>query len=285
MGLPWLQASCAISVGGCHASSLSPDVQHLRTCPRDRLLLLPETPSPTCLYQRGLLWAAGVLKSHTWSRRGKWWGHRHEPFVELSYLVWVSVVVEALFRCGPASPSHCLALHTRLLFLYPFLGAVRGGTGGCCSLTSWRGQGPGWFCLWALDLDGGPRVVLLPLSLEFRLLWLMLVCRVAPLVERCDTYLWLLSALCWLVANSGKVLPEFFSVGSGGGEPRREVRHGAAARPGCGGLWLCSWLWIASLTLPREVVGKSRRSACWRCGRCVLLLGTCGGGLVALAVT
>ncbi|MQL98594.1 hypothetical protein Taro_031308, partial [Colocasia esculenta] len=42
------------------------------------------------------------------------------------------------------------------------------------------------------------------------------VCRVAPLVERCDTCLWLLSALCWLVVNSGEVLPEFFSVGSGG---------------------------------------------------------------------
>ncbi|MQM05408.1 hypothetical protein Taro_038218 [Colocasia esculenta] len=30
-----------------------------------------------------------------------------------------------------------------------------------------------------------------------------LVCRVAPLVERCDTCLWLLPALCWLVVNSG----------------------------------------------------------------------------------
>ncbi|MQM23455.1 hypothetical protein Taro_056519 [Colocasia esculenta] len=46
----------------------------------------------------------------------------------------------------------------------------------------------------------------------------MLVCRVAPLVEHCDTWLWLLSALCWLVVNSGEVLPEFFSVGSGGGK-------------------------------------------------------------------
>ncbi|MQM13189.1 hypothetical protein Taro_046112 [Colocasia esculenta] len=45
----------------------------------------------------------------------------------------------------------------------------------------------------------------------------MLVCRVAPLVERGDTYLWLLSALCWLVVNSGEVLPEFFSIGSSGG--------------------------------------------------------------------
>ncbi|MQM08806.1 hypothetical protein Taro_041666 [Colocasia esculenta] len=46
----------------------------------------------------------------------------------------------------------------------------------------------------------------------------MLVCRVAPLVERCDTYLWLLPTLCWLVVDSDEVIPEFFSVGSGGGE-------------------------------------------------------------------
>ncbi|MQL82299.1 hypothetical protein Taro_014770 [Colocasia esculenta] len=44
----------------------------------------------------------------------------------------------------------------------------------------------------------------------------MLVCRVATLVERCDTCLWLLPALCWLFVNSGKVFLEFFSVGSGG---------------------------------------------------------------------
>ncbi|MQL85067.1 hypothetical protein Taro_017583, partial [Colocasia esculenta] len=43
----------------------------------------------------------------------------------------------------------------------------------------------------------------------------MLVCRVALLVEHCYTCLWLLSALCWLVVNSGELLPEFFSVGSG----------------------------------------------------------------------
>ncbi|MQM07975.1 hypothetical protein Taro_040828 [Colocasia esculenta] len=38
------------------------------------------------------------------------------------------------------------------------------------------------------------------------------VCRVALLVERCDTCLWLLSALCWLVVSSSEVLPEFFYV-------------------------------------------------------------------------
>ncbi|MQM19702.1 hypothetical protein Taro_052712 [Colocasia esculenta] len=43
----------------------------------------------------------------------------------------------------------------------------------------------------------------------------MLVCCVAPLVEHCYTCLWLLSALCWLVVNSGELLLEFFFVGSG----------------------------------------------------------------------
>ncbi|MQM13523.1 hypothetical protein Taro_046448 [Colocasia esculenta] len=42
-----------------------------------------------------------------------------------------------------------------------------------------------------------------------------LACCVAPLVERCNTYLWLLSAWCWLVVSSSEVLLEFFSVGSG----------------------------------------------------------------------
>ncbi|MQM10525.1 hypothetical protein Taro_043417 [Colocasia esculenta] len=46
----------------------------------------------------------------------------------------------------------------------------------------------------------------------------MLVCRVAPLVKQCDTCLWLLPALGWLVVNFGKVFPEFFSAGSGRSE-------------------------------------------------------------------
>ncbi|MQM21018.1 hypothetical protein Taro_054049, partial [Colocasia esculenta] len=64
------------------------------------------------------------------------------------------------------------------------------------------------------------------------------VCRVAPLVERYDTCLWLLSALCWLVVSSGEVLSEFFFVGSGGSE-----RPVACLLPllfvGCSGWW-CS---------------------------------------------
>ncbi|MQM11991.1 hypothetical protein Taro_044904, partial [Colocasia esculenta] len=76
----------------------------------------------------------------------------------------------ALIRCRPASPSHCFALRwfrshvgrevvgrsqwltPDCCFGNPFLGAVHGGTGVCSSLTSWRVQGPGWLCLWALDL-------------------------------------------------------------------------------------------------------------------------------------
>ncbi|MQL67877.1 hypothetical protein Taro_000178 [Colocasia esculenta] len=50
-----------------------------------------------------------------------------------------------------------------------------------------------------------------------------LVCRVATLVERCDTCLWLLSALCWLVVNSNGVLPKFFFDGYGGSEVSSEL--------------------------------------------------------------
>ncbi|MQL85087.1 hypothetical protein Taro_017600 [Colocasia esculenta] len=109
-GLVLVTSQLCCFYGGCHASSLSPGARHLRTCPRDRLLPLPGTPNPKRLCQRVLLRAAGVLKSQTWSRRGKQWGQRREPFVELSYLVWVSEVVQALVRCGLASPSHCLTL-------------------------------------------------------------------------------------------------------------------------------------------------------------------------------
>ncbi|MQM11546.1 hypothetical protein Taro_044451 [Colocasia esculenta] len=52
------------------------------------------------------------------------------------------------------------------------------------------------------------------------------LCHVASLVERCDTCLWLLSAWCWLAVSSSEVLPEFFSVGSGG-KPFVVVLNGA----------------------------------------------------------
>ncbi|MQM07625.1 hypothetical protein Taro_040467 [Colocasia esculenta] len=86
---------------------------------------------------------------------------------------------------------------------------------------------------WWFAFQQGPSVLLLLLgaraasvvavSLVLRLVGVfaqakqILVCRVAPPVERCDACLWLLSALCWLVVNSGEVFLEFFSVGSGGG--------------------------------------------------------------------
>ncbi|MQM11785.1 hypothetical protein Taro_044694, partial [Colocasia esculenta] len=87
-------------------------------------------------------------------------------------MVWVFEVVEVLFQCGPASPSHCLTLRWfwsrvgRLgvgpqlgraatpdcCFGNPFLGAIRGGTGVCSSLTSWSVRGTRWLYLCALDL-------------------------------------------------------------------------------------------------------------------------------------
>ncbi|MQM16860.1 hypothetical protein Taro_049820 [Colocasia esculenta] len=185
----------------------------------------------------------------------------------------VTKFLTLFLRCLVQTPNCC--------FSNLFLGAARGGTEVCSSLTSWHVRGAGWFCLWALDLvkflllwlvrdwlsllslvreahpptlfrwlafQQGPsvscrRVLLLLLGVRamsvvaifacaavgfvFGLcvrvgsaslleLSRCLVCHVAPLVEHCDTCRWLLPALCWLVVNSGEVLPEFFSVCSGG---------------------------------------------------------------------
>ncbi|MQL71811.1 hypothetical protein Taro_004122, partial [Colocasia esculenta] len=46
----------------------------------------------------------------------------------------------------------CLVQAPNCCFGNPFLGAIRGGTRVCSSLTSWRVRGAGWFCLWALNL-------------------------------------------------------------------------------------------------------------------------------------
>ncbi|MQL85800.1 hypothetical protein Taro_018328 [Colocasia esculenta] len=51
--------------------------------------------------------------------------------------------------------SECRVLTPDSCFCNPFLSVVRGGTGRCSSLTLWRVRGPGWFCLWALDLVEG----------------------------------------------------------------------------------------------------------------------------------
>ncbi|MQM11128.1 hypothetical protein Taro_044033, partial [Colocasia esculenta] len=46
-----------------------------------------------------------------------------------------------------------LCRHLTIVFYNPFLGAVRGGTGVCSSLTSWRVRGSRWFYLWDLNLE------------------------------------------------------------------------------------------------------------------------------------
>ncbi|MQL76436.1 hypothetical protein Taro_008826 [Colocasia esculenta] len=97
----------------------------------------------------------------------------------------------------------------------------------------------------------------------------MLECRVAPLVERCDTCLWLLSALCWLVVNSGEVLPEFFSVGSGGGEVSSEL---------CGAQFWCCCVspWVEVHRLAACVL---RHVACFS-SVLVSAVGVRGGGVL-----
>ncbi|MQM19723.1 hypothetical protein Taro_052733 [Colocasia esculenta] len=72
------------------------------------------------------------------------------------------------------------------------------------------------------------------------------VCRVASLVERCNTCLWLLSGWCWLVVSSGEVLPESFSVGSGGSESFSQD---------------CSVLVSAVVVLPQGLSGFSQNYA------------------------
>ncbi|MQM06671.1 hypothetical protein Taro_039503 [Colocasia esculenta] len=58
-----------------------------------------------------------------------------------------------------------------------------------------------------------------------------LMCCVAPLVERCNTCLWLLPAWCWQVVSFGVVLPKFFSVGSGGSEDCFVLVSAVVVRP------------------------------------------------------
>ncbi|MQL97229.1 hypothetical protein Taro_029913 [Colocasia esculenta] len=92
----------------------------------------------------------------------------------------------------------------------------------------------------------------------------MLVCRVAPLVEHCDTCLWLLPTLCWLFVNSGELFLEFFSFGSGGGEvfPRNV---------------LCSFLVVAVLPSGLRFPGCDGGTSCApRVGRLASFLAPCG---------
>ncbi|MQM06064.1 hypothetical protein Taro_038884, partial [Colocasia esculenta] len=115
----------------------------------------------------------------------------------------------------------------------------------------------------------------------------MLVCHVAPLVERCYTCLWLLSALCWLVVNSGELLPEFFSVGSGGSELFEFIAYLTGLNSNPSG---SSNPWVApqpsgSLAGVREVgivvCGAGRRCLCLV--GCPLVVGVCTVLVVCLA--
>ncbi|MQL69157.1 hypothetical protein Taro_001453 [Colocasia esculenta] len=121
----------------------------------------------------------------------------------------------------------------------------------------------------------------------------ILVCRVAPLVERCYTCLWLLSALCWLVVNSGELLPEFFSVGScgskvfpeqclggsGGGSPRTCLRYFcSSARCSVFSDGPCCWPFRLCVLVKRFFPGvlsvHFRLPLCCPCGlKCVVWLG------------
>ncbi|MQM20417.1 hypothetical protein Taro_053436 [Colocasia esculenta] len=84
-----------------------------------------------------------------------------------------------------------------------------------------------------------------------------LVCRIAPLVERYDTCLWLLPALCWLVVNSGEVFSEFFSVGSGGGEASPEL----CCAHFCVALWV-ELVWVSEVVEALFQCGPASPSHC-----------------------
>ncbi|MQL91286.1 hypothetical protein Taro_023891 [Colocasia esculenta] len=81
----------------------------------------------------------------------------------------------------------------------------------------------------------------------------MLLCCVAPLVEHCGTWLRLLLALCWLVVNSGEVLLEFFSVGSGGVEVHRLAAVFWWCFPGLFIVVLVFVVWLAIVALPSRL--------------------------------
>ncbi|MQM08173.1 hypothetical protein Taro_041026 [Colocasia esculenta] len=103
------------------------------------------------------------------------------------------------------------------------------------------------------------------------------VCRVASLVERCDTCLWLLLAWCWLVVSSSEVLPELFSVGFGGSEGLRY-----AASVGLAGAF---WRVFPERCLGGSGRGSPRTGLCCFCssagcsifsdGPCCLVVGLC----------
>ncbi|MQL81866.1 hypothetical protein Taro_014332 [Colocasia esculenta] len=145
LGLSWLQASGVVSVVVATPVLCSPGARHLRACPRDRLLPLLGTPIPALLCQRELLRATGVLELRTRSGRGKWWGsgvsRRSSVGPQFGRTAVVVFVVEVAYHAHPSVVSITRSLVPSVVALECVV-----------SLTSWRVQGPGWFCLWALDL-------------------------------------------------------------------------------------------------------------------------------------
>ncbi|MQM17262.1 hypothetical protein Taro_050229 [Colocasia esculenta] len=205
----------------CSATLVSsPGARHLRACPGDRLLPLPGIPSPGRLLE-GVLRASGVLKSQTWSRRGKWWGQ------------WRGVVCRALLaglvlrgrvgvgpQLGRAVVVGCVVLccgslaslylgsgfrstgslgvsrvDTDYCFYNPFLGAIRGGTGVCSFLDLMACprskvvllMGPQpcgglrWPCLWCVPWVAS--------ALCLTMLVLLESCQARP-------WLWVMALLC-----------------------------------------------------------------------------------------
>ncbi|MQL90144.1 hypothetical protein Taro_022730 [Colocasia esculenta] len=65
-------------------------------------------------------------------------------------VVLVVTAVHVVSKCASLPQP---ARHPTAVFYNPFLGAVRGGTGVCSSLTLWRVRDSGWFCLWDLNLE------------------------------------------------------------------------------------------------------------------------------------
>ncbi|MQM11943.1 hypothetical protein Taro_044855, partial [Colocasia esculenta] len=94
--------------------------------------------------------------------------------------------------------SGCLVQALDYCFRNLFLGAVRGGTDECVSLTSWRVRGLGCFCLWALDLvevwDGGACVVRLWSHVVASASCLTLLVLRESCVAR--PWLWVMALLC-----------------------------------------------------------------------------------------
>ncbi|MQL87128.1 hypothetical protein Taro_019667 [Colocasia esculenta] len=174
LGLSGLRASGAVSVGGCHASSLSPGARHLRTYPRDRLLLLPGTPIPGRLCQRELSGRWGVLESDLeWRNRSEGENGRSQRLVS-----WRSgLCVLLLAACGGGL---CALVVSEFLTMFP--SACRGFAFAlCCSgPTLVAGRGVTLVASACVDSAGSAGLVFgltrssfASILLEFLLLWLV----------------------------------------------------------------------------------------------------------------